>query len=223
MQTIKICAIIYIMGLFHILKNGLTIEKKKVQAEPELDNETETTEEEISNEVENTTPTQTAFTAESNTSYTQPTLEAQRQEAASVLLGDNGLTHGTTPSLIQVAQSAPTAQTTATTITNETASSQQQIFNTHNNLSGNFDHTLLGTNQNLLVIAPQSSAEISTILTNLANGNNCIVSLSKFSLPEAQRFLDYICGFVNAIGGTIMQRSASEFILAPKGVNIKNS
>lgn len=210
------------MGLFHILKNGLTIEKKKVQAEPELDNETET-EEEISNEVENVTPAQSTFTTESNTSSpVQTTLEAQRQEAVSVLLGDNGLTHGTTPSLIQVAQSAPT-QATVTQVANETTSSQQQIFNTHNNLSGNFDHTLLGTNQNLLVIAPQSSAEISTILTNLANGNNCIVSLSKFSLPEAQRFLDYICGFVNAIGGTIMQRSASEFILAPKGVNIKNS
>lgn len=211
------------MGLFHILKNGLTIEKKKVQAEPELNNETETVEEEISNEVENVTPAQSTFTTESNTSSpVQTTLEAQRQEAASVLLGDNGLTHGATPSLIQVAQSAPT-QATVTQVANETTSSQQQIFNTHNNLSGNFDHTLLGTNQNLLVIAPQSSAEISTILTNLANGNNCIVSLSKFSLPEAQRFLDYICGFVNAIGGTIMQRSASEFILAPKGVNIKNS
>ena len=42
------------------------------------------------------------------------------------------------------------------------------------NPSGNFNNALLGqvsANQNLLVIAPQTSAEISTILTNLANGN----------------------------------------------------
>ena len=156
----------------------------------------------------------------------EPTLEEQRQEAASVLLGDNGLTHGATPSLIQVAQSAPAPKSAVTPTPIEQSVPQQQIFNTHNNLSGNFDNALLGqvsANQNLLVIAPQTSAEISTILTNLANGNACIVSLSKFPLPEAQRFLDYICGFVNAIGGMIMQKSSSEYILAPKGVNIKNS
>lgn len=153
----------------------------------------------------------------------QPTLEEQRLEAASVLLGDNGLTHGSTPSLIQVAQPATPAPVQSAPA--ETTTSQQ-FFNTHNNLSGNFDNALLGqvsANQNLLVIAPQTSAEISTILTNLANGNACIVSLARFALPEAQRFLDYICGFVNAIGGMIMQKSASEYILAPKGVNIKNS
>ncbi len=209
------------MGLFHILKNGLTIEKKKVQPETELDNETEVFEE-TNNDVENVT--QTAIPPEPSILPTsQPTIEEQRLEAASVLLGDNGLTHGATPSLIQVAPAAPTPQPITTQAPAETATTQQQFFNTHNNLSSNFDHTLLGTNQNLLVITPQSPAEISTILTNLANGNNCIVSLTKFTLQEAQRFLDYICGFVNAIGGTIMQRSAMEFILAPKGVSIKNS
>ena len=214
------------MGLFSILKNGLTIEKKKVQEEPQVAPEPETTEEE--NFVEETeTPAQTIIAPTPATMPSpEPTLEEQRQEAASVLLGDNGLTHGATPSLIQVAQSAPAPKSAVTPTPIEQSVPQQQIFNTHNNLSGNFDNALLGqvsANQNLLVIAPQTSAEISTILTNLANGNACIVSLSKFPLPEAQRFLDYICGFVNAIGGMIMQKSSSEYILAPKGVNIKNS
>lgn len=214
------------MGLFHILKNGLTIEKKKVQPEPEVDSDLEeisTDEDADLNENTEAMPTMPAPEPISMPSA-QSTIEEQRMEAASVLLGDNGLTHGATPSLIQVAQPTPTQ----TVIQQQTVESQQsqQFFNTHNNLSGNFDNALLGqvsANQNLLVIAPQTSAEISTILTNLANGNACIVSLSRFALPEAQRFLDYICGFVNAIGGMIMQKSASEYILAPKGVNIKNS
>lgn len=215
------------MGLFHILKNGLTIEKKKVQTEPEVDTETETFDDDSINENETAEQIQTtAITPEpAILPSSQPTAEERRQEAASVLFGDNGLTHGSTPSLIQVSQPTPNTQTVAPQLPTE-SQTQQQFFNTHNNLSGNFDNALLGqvsANQNLLVIAPQTSAEISTILTNLANGNACIVSLSKFALPDAQRFLDYICGFVNAIGGMIMQKSSSEYILAPKGVNIKNS
>ena len=213
------------MGLFNLLKNGLTIEKKKAQEEQVVDPETE--EEEVVAETIEETPIQTtSISTETTTNPTlQTTAEAQRLEAASVLLGDNGLTHGATPSLIQVSQPAPAPQPIHQAPVEQTIP-QQQIFNTHNNLSGNFDNALLGqvsANQNLLVIAPQTSAEISTILTNLANGNACIVSLSKFSLAEGQRFLDYICGFVNAIGGMIMQKTASEYILAPKGVNIKNN
>lgn len=212
------------MGLFNLLKNGLTIEKKKVQPEPEPEN----TEEEMTTEtMEDATIEPIAVSPEpAAMSAPQPTAEEQRLEAASVLLGDNGLTGGATPSLIQVAQAAPAPQAPVMQAPIETQAAQPQIFNTHNNLSGNFDNALLGqvsANQNLLVIAPQTSAEISTILTNLANGNACIVSLSKFAIPEAQRFLDYICGFVNAIGGMIMQKTSSEYILAPKGVNIKNS
>ncbi len=215
------------MGLFNLLKNGFTIEKKKASTEPEVDTEPETYEEEMSTETVEPTPMQTAISPEpAMMPSSHPTAEEQRLEAASVLLGDNGLTHGATPSLIQVAQPAPIQQQIIQPKPVETPMQQAQIFNTHNNLSGNFDNALLGqvsANQNLLVIAPQTSAEISTILTNLANGNACIVSLSKFQLNEAQRFLDYICGFVNAIGGMIMQKSSSEYILAPKGVNIKNN
>lgn len=215
------------MGLFNFLKNGITLEKKKVQvAEPEPIETEDTIENENINS--NQMATQDAEQPTVPMFSSQPTVEDQRLEAASVLLGDNGLTGGATPSLIQIAQPTPTPtpipQPTVTT--QNSTETQPQIFNTHNNLSGNFNNALLGqvsANQNLLVIAPQNSAEISTILTNLANGNACIVSLSKFSIPEAQRFLDYICGFVNAISGMIMQRSSNEFILTPKGVNIKNS
>ena len=209
------------MGLFNLLTNGFTIEKKKVSANSEPETETEI-EEEIENEPEEEVNPLLAQTEQVAAPTPQPLNGDKRMEAASVLLSDNGLTGGNTPSLIKIAQPAPVTQPIAT----EMQMQQPQIFNTHNNLSGNFDNALLGhvsANQNLLVIAPQSSAEISTILTNLANGNACIVSLSRFSTQEGQRFLDYICGFVNAISGMIMQKSPTEFILTPKGVNIKNS
>jgi len=213
------------MGFFNFLKNGFTIEKKKNTTTTTV--EPENIEEDIKDDAEEENY-EVASTPESSTMLSsQPTAEDKRLEAASVLLGDNGLTGGATPSLIQISQPTPTAQTPIMQqTTTEIQNPQPQIFNTHNNLSGNFDNALLGqvsANQNLLVIAPQNSAEISTILTNLANGNACIVSLSKFTIPEAQRFLDYICGFVNAISGMIMQKSSNEFILTPKGVNIKNS
>ena len=213
------------MGFFNFLKNGFTIEKKKNTTTTTV--EPENIEEDIKDDAEEENY-EVASTPEPSTMLSsQPTAEDKRLEAASVLLGDNGLTGGATPSLIQISQPAPTAQTPIMQqTTTEIQNPQPQIFNTHNNLSGNFDNALLGqvsANQNLLVIAPQNSAEISTILTNLANGNACIVSLSKFTIPEAQRFLDYICGFVNAISGMIMQKSSNEFILTPKGVNIKNS
>lgn len=214
------------MGFFNFLKNGFTIEKKKTTTTTV---EPEPTEEEVVEEIEEETTEETATTPEpTNMLSSEPTPEDKRMEAASVLLGDNGLTGGATPSLIQITQPTPTPapQPIMAQAPVETPTQQPQIFNTHNNVNGNFDNALLGqvsANQNLLVIAPQNSAEISTILTNLANGNACIVSLSKFTIPEAQRFLDYICGFVNAINGMIMQKSSNEFILTPKGVNIKNS
>jgi FtsZ-interacting cell division protein YlmF len=92
----------------------------------------------------------------------------------------------------------------------------QQTYGFHNALSG---QTL--ANQNLLVITPGEVGEISSILSNLVSGNPCIVSLSK--IADAQRHLDYICGFMNAIGGTILQRTPTEYVLTPKGVGIKNA
>lgn len=219
------------MGLFNILKNGIILEKRRetptteVKTE-ECNEETETFEqpnEEVAEPVNTFNPTSEI------SQNIQTDFNDKRMEAASVLYGDNGLTGGSTPSLIHFTQPQPKPVPNPTEILNQPAPTETvtQIFNTHNNThSSNFDNALLGqvsANQNLLVIAPQTSAEISTILTNLANGNACIVSLSKFSAQDGQRFLDYICGFVNAIGGMIMQKSASEFILAPKGVNIKNN
>lgn len=216
------------MGLFNILKNGIIIEKKKETTVSEV--ETEATNEEVFEQ-----QTEEISTQSNTFSQSQPTqqdlqtaFDDKRLEAASVLYGDNGLTSGSTPSLIQFTQPRPQpVAPVAETVNQNTIQETTQIFNIHNNThSSSFDNALLGqvsANQNLLVIAPQTSAEISTILTNLANGNACIVSLSKFSMQDGQRFLDYICGFVNAIGGMIMQKSASEFILAPKGVNIKNN
>ncbi len=194
------------MGLFNLLKNGLTIEKKK--KEPDAEVETNDEAPVIAEEEPETIATST--TTVDNT----PT--DKRLAAEYILYGDTNVSPATT-------QNTKLPSAAATTETVHTAPTQQTFNAYSNNVTANFNNALLGqatANQNLLVISPQSPAEISAILSNLASGNACIVSLA--NITDAQRHLDYICGFMNAIGGTIMQRTQTEYILTPKGVGIKS-
>lgn len=197
------------MGLFSLLKNGFTIEKKKKPQEAtteepdtELDDNAETEVEEVPTIEE--------------PAVIEPTPAEKRLAAEYILYGD------TNPAAI----AATTPQTPAqpeTPVATTTAAPVQQTYQPYTNVTTNFNNALLGqvsANQNLLVISPKSPNEISAILSNLASGNACIVSLANIADP--QRHLDYICGFINAIGGTIMQRTQTEYILTPKGVGIKS-
>lgn len=193
------------MGLFNLLKNGLTIEKKKKDPAPTaMDDESAIDETEVTNEP----------VTEQSTPVTDNTPTDKRLAAEYILYGDTNVGHTAEPApkpTTTVTEPAPSAPT-------------QQTFNAYSsNVTSTFNNALLGqatANQNLLVISPKSPAEISAILSNLASGNACIVSLA--NIADAQRHLDYICGFMNAIGGTIMQRTQTEYILTPKGVGIKS-
>ncbi len=193
------------MGLFNLLKNGLTIEKKKKDPAPTaMDDESAIDETEVTNEP----------VTEQPTPVTDNTPTDKRLAAEYILYGDTNV-HPTTE---------PTAKATTATTEPVPPTPTQQTFNAYSsNVTSTFNNALLGqatANQNLLVISPKSPAEISAILSNLASGNACIVSLA--NIADAQRHLDYICGFMNAIGGTIMQRTQTEYILTPKGVGIKS-
>lgn len=182
------------MGLFTFLKNGLTIEKKK--------------KEEVIDEVAE--PVVAEMPETEVAPEPAPVIEetpADKKKLAEYIL--YGSTNPTPTPAIETPQPTPAPV--------------QQTYNAYSNVSANFNNALMGptaANQNLLVISPKSADEISAILSNLASGNACIVSLANIS--DAQRHLDYICGFMNAIGGTIMQRTQTEYILTPKGVGIKS-
>ena len=193
------------MGLFTFLKNGLTIEKKAKEPVTEV----ETVAEAPLTETE-----EPATIDEPVAPITDNTPADKRLAAEYILYSDTN-----------VAPTAePTASNAAPVESVRPAAPTQQTFNAYsNNVTSSFNNALLGqatANQNLLVISPKSPAEISAILSNLASGNACIVSLA--NIEDAQRHLDYICGFMNAIGGTIMQRTQTEYILTPKGVGIKS-
>ena len=194
------------MGIFTFLKNGLTIEKKKKEPETEV----ETVEEEPLADVE-----EPEAVPEPVTPPTTDNPPADKRLAAEYILYSD-------TNIVPTAEPAP--KTTAPTEPARPAAPTQQTFNAYSsNVTSSFNNALLGqatANQNLLVISPKSPAEISAILSNLASGNACIVSLA--NIEDAQRHLDYICGFMNAIGGTIMQRTQTEYILTPKGVGIKS-
>ena len=193
------------MGLFTFLKNGLTIEKKKQEPETEVEPVAEAP-------VETEEP---ETVTEPVSPITDNTPADKRLAAEYILYSDTNVTP---------AAATPTTNATASTEAARPAAPTQQTFNPYsNNVTSSFNNALLGqatANQNLLVISPKSPAEISAILSNLASGNACIVSLA--NIEDAQRHLDYICGFMNAIGGTIMQRTQTEYILTPKGVGIKS-
>ena len=191
------------MGLFTFLKNGLTLEKKKkVETEPVVDEESTDVEEAPDEPIPVAPEPQPQTSAE------------KRLEAECILYGDTYKPANSAP--------APTPTATAETTTQQTTP-VQQTYHAYTNVTSPFNNALLGqatVNQNLLVAEPQTPDEMSPILSNLASGNACIVSLAK--IANAQRHLDYLCGFINAIGGTIMQRSQTEYILTPPGVGIKN-
>lgn len=198
------------MGLFSLLKNGFTIEKKKKTLETTEETDTELNTEETEAEEVPTIDEPAVI---------EPTPAEKRLAAEYILYGD------TNPATIAATTSQAPAQPEATPNPTPavTTTPVQQTYQPYTNVTTNFNNALLGqvsANQNLLVISPKSPSEISAILSNLASGNACIVSLANIADP--QRHLDYICGFINAIGGTIMQRTQTEYILTPKGVGIKS-
>lgn len=198
------------MGLFNLLKNGLTIEKKKKEVVTEVEPDPAEAEESA---LETETPAVAPQTPEP---VIPQTSEDKRKMAECILYGNTNPAPTPTP----VAAPAPAVPETSIEPANTPV---QQTYNAYSNVTANFNNALFGqttANQNLLVISPKSPDEISAILSNLASGNACIVSLAH--IADAQRHLDYICGFMNAIGGTIMQRTPTEYILTPKGVGIKS-
>lgn len=184
------------MGLFTFLKNGLTIEKKK---------KAEIIDEVVDEPAEEEIPEPPVAPEPAPVIEETPT---DKKNLAEYIL--YGSTNPTPTPAIETPQPTPTPV-------------QQKTYQAYSDVTPNFNTALMGptaANQNLLVISPKSADEISAILSNLASGNACIVSLANIS--DAQRHLDYICGFMNAIGGTIMQRTQTEYILTPKGVGIKS-
>jgi len=76
-------------------------------------------------------------------------------------------------------------------------------------------------NRNILVVTPSTNAEVTKIVTNLRNGDACVVCLEGLDATDAQRRLDFLSGVICAMNGTIESLNANTFILTPTGIGIK--
>ena len=103
---------------------------------------------------------------------------------------------------------------------------QQYISNIMGgNTSSGFGASALGGssygNRNILVVTPSSNAEVTEVVTNLRNGDACVVCLEGLDITDAQRRLDFLSGVICAMNGTIKRLNANTYILTPTGIGVR--
>ena len=76
-------------------------------------------------------------------------------------------------------------------------------------------------NRNILVVTPSSNAEVTEVVTNLRNGDACIVCLEGLDVTDAQRRLDFLSGVICAMNGSIKRLNANTYILTPTGIGVR--
>lgn len=76
-------------------------------------------------------------------------------------------------------------------------------------------------NRNILVVTPSSNAEVTEVVTNLRNGDACIVCLEGLEITDAQRRLDFLSGVICAMNGSIKRLNANTYILTPTGIGVR--
>ena len=76
-------------------------------------------------------------------------------------------------------------------------------------------------NRNILVVTPASNAEVTEVVTNLRNGDACIVCLEGLEVTDAQRRLDFLSGVICAMNGSIKKLNANTYILTPTGIGVR--
>ncbi len=72
----------------------------------------------------------------------------------------------------------------------------------------------------LSIYKPTSIEDSKEICNILIGGSPVVVNLEGFDSTEAQRIMDFICGCIHALDGTLGQISNYIFIFAPSGVDI---
>ena len=76
-------------------------------------------------------------------------------------------------------------------------------------------------NRNILVVTPSSNAEVTEVVTNLRNGDACIICLEGLDITDAQRRLDFLSGVICAMNGSIKRLNANTYILTPTGIGVR--
>ena len=91
--------------------------------------------------------------------------------------------------------------------------------------SQNFSSALNGQtygNRNILVITPRTNVEVTQVVSNLQNGDACIVCLEGLDATDAQRRLDFLSGVICAMNGSIKRLNPNTYILTPSGIGVRN-
>jgi len=89
----------------------------------------------------------------------------------------------------------------------------------------NFSSALNGAtygNRNILVITPKTNVEVTQVVSNLQNGDACIVCLEGLDPADAQRRLDFLSGVICSMNGSIKRLNPNTYILTPSGIGVRN-
>jgi hypothetical protein len=75
--------------------------------------------------------------------------------------------------------------------------------------------------RSILIIVPNTNADVTSIVENLQNGEACVINLETMPIHEAQRRLDFLSGVVCAMNGAIKPIDQHKFILTPQGLGVR--
>ena len=109
------------------------------------------------------------------------------------------------------------------TLFNSGYSGSSQQYSSPN--AQNFSSALNGAtygNRNILVVTPRTNVEVTQVVSNLQNGDACIVCLEGLDSTDAQRRLDFLSGVICAMNGSIKRLNPNTYILTPNGIGVRN-
>ncbi|MFA6866557.1 MAG: cell division protein SepF [Clostridia bacterium] len=86
-----------------------------------------------------------------------------------------------------------------------------------------FDSNNDKTRKLIKEFAPKKFEDIQRLLTKVQRKESVMVDINELPADFAQRMLDFLCGGIYALGGTVRLINTGEYILIPKGVKVSTT
>ncbi len=82
------------------------------------------------------------------------------------------------------------------------------------------DYVAPRTYQSVVVYSPKNHNDVQSLIDFLRRREPAVVNLDSAEEGDAQRILDFVCGAIYALNGTVHRIASNIFLLSPEGVEI---